>query len=60
MIYTFKCPNCKEKQEIAFGINDTKVAFCNKCKKIMERVYDVPHIRFKGKGFHSNDYRRKK
>ena len=46
MKYSFKCPQCQEKQEFDLSIDEyTKFkALCKRCKVKMERIYEMPGL----------------
>jgi predicted nucleic acid-binding Zn ribbon protein len=63
MTYTYKCPACSKIRTIQRGMNDPRMKadiYCQDCGVDMDRVYDVPTIKFIGKGFHCNDYKKEK
>jgi len=60
MVYLYKCKNkqChRDTFEVTQSIRDEHTANCPDCGKEGRRVYSTPNISFKGKGFHSTDYR---
>ena len=56
VLYDFICPNCGAEFEAKKEI-DGENPQCLKCKAITEVAYrNKPVVRFKGTGFHCNDY----
>lgn len=55
--YDYVCDKCKIITEIRWPIKqyDSINKSCPTCGETMERIYDVPSIRFKGSGFYSTD-----
>jgi putative FmdB family regulatory protein len=61
MTYTYKCSSCNKVVKIIQRMNDDhEWQYCPKCKIVMHRVFDVPTIKFIGKGFYCNDYKKEK
>lgn len=60
-IYEFKCDNCGTVFERGFHMgDDMSGVVCPVCKsEWVHRVFMVPYIEFKGKGFFVNDNRSK-
>ena len=56
--YDFACDQCKIIKEYTASrkFYDELKPVCPQCGSSMSRVYDVPQIRFKGKGFYCTDY----
>jgi len=51
MIYPFKCSMCNTVAEIICTVNEYEKineVLCPNCDTIMHRVYDAPHVIFKG------------
>lgn len=61
IIYRYRCTICGRIEEITskemFG-SDDKAINCSKCGGLMRRVYNEVSVLYKGKGFHSTDYRK--
>lgn len=57
MKYTYKCNRCGEKETVHAMKNPQNDFLClmNKCKGLLFRVYQVPSVIFKGKGFYKTD-----
>jgi putative FmdB family regulatory protein len=53
-VYTFRCRNCKTKQEFILGVDESKPAACG-CGGELVRVFDLPAVHFRGSGFYSTD-----
>ena len=60
-LYEFKCPICKNTDELISNCSDSVMFLnCDKCKCEMERQISKPlGIHFKGSGFYETDYKGK-
>lgn len=57
--YQFVCDKCMVAKEIQCSIKDydsNSIQKCPECGEAMHRAYDIPNIKFKGKGFYCTDY----
>ena len=55
--YDYKCPECKDLQELTHPMN-APTPVCSHCNCILTKVFTVaPPSHFKGSGFHSTDYK---
>lgn len=57
--YQFVCDRCMIAREVQCHINEYEShseQTCPECGDKMHRTYDIPSIRFKGKGFYCTDY----
>ena len=54
--YDFKCRTCEQSATLITGIDrELMIPRCVKCKTDMVRDYGLLSVRFKGKGFYSNE-----
>jgi putative FmdB family regulatory protein len=58
-IYEYRCPNGHEF-EVVQRMTDDPVASCEVCGEPVERVFRPVAVHFKGSGFYTTDYARKK
>lgn len=59
-VYTYRCPDCGEMQEIAQSIHDDALTICPLCGRLsLKKVYGAVGLSFKGTGFYSTDNRSK-
>ena len=54
-IYEYRCPLCNTEMELELSMMDTDLVECIDCGAEANRIYSVPNIIFKGKGFYSTD-----
>ena len=59
-IYEYKCLKCGHQFEKLQNISDQAVSHCEKCGKRVTRVFHPVAIHFKGSGFYSTDYKKKR
>ncbi|MFA6002397.1 MAG: FmdB family zinc ribbon protein [Thermoleophilia bacterium] len=59
-IYEYRCLKCGHQFEKMQKISDSAVSHCEKCGKRVTRVFHPVAIHFKGSGFYSTDYGKKK
>jgi putative FmdB family regulatory protein len=57
--YEYRCPNGHEFEVVQRMIDDP-VATCEVCGEPVERVFRPVAVHFKGSGFYTTDYARKK
>jgi putative FmdB family regulatory protein len=57
--YQYECLDCKHTFEVFQSMSDEPVKTCQKCGKIVRKVYNSAGIIFKGSGFYVNDYKQK-
>jgi len=56
--YDYKCSTCETSATLITGINEKLyIPVCTKCQAEMKRDFGSPAIKFKGKGFYSNERR---
>lgn len=57
-VYEYKCTKCGNRFDKEQSISDKPVTRCPSkgCRGKVVRVFSLPMIVFKGKGFHVNDY----
>ena len=57
-VYEYKCEKCGHRFEVDQRVAEARVSRCpsNGCRGRVERVFSLPAIVFKGKGWHSTDY----
>jgi putative FmdB family regulatory protein len=57
-VYEYKCEKCGTRFEVEAGVGEARATRCpsNGCRGKVERVFSLPAIMFKGKGWHSTDY----
>lgn len=60
-VYKFKCDNCDSVFEECFHMaDDMSGVVCPECHSdLVHRLFTVPYLEFKGKGFYVNDKRSK-
>jgi len=58
--YEYECRKCKERVEAFQKVSDEPLKECPKCKGPLRRVFHPVGIHFKGSGFHSTDYAKKR
>lgn len=59
--YDYKCSKCNHIETILHSIKVELKPVCTKCgSKMTKQISGTGCIRFKGEGFHCNDYKRKK
>lgn len=56
MIYEFRCQDCGREESLDLPLNERHNPPPCDCGGSRIRIYRPPTIRFKGKGFHINDY----
>ncbi len=57
-IYTFKCTNCDNSNDIMTKSEDYQDRRCNKCHRSMRRQFPTTsRPKFKGSGFYETDYK---
>lgn len=59
-IYEYRCLKCGHQFEKMQKIADKPVSKCEKCKERVTRVFHPVAIHFKGSGFYSTDYGKKR
>jgi len=59
-IYEYRCLKCGHQFEKMQKIADRPVSKCEKCKERVTRVFHPVAIHFKGSGFYSTDYGKKR
>ena len=56
--YDYKCSTCDTSATLITGIHEKLyIPICTKCQAEMKRDFGSPAIKFKGKGFYSNERR---
>jgi putative FmdB family regulatory protein len=58
-IYEYRCPNGHEF-EVVQRMTEDPVATCEVCGESVQRVFRPVAVHFKGSGFYTTDYARKK
>jgi len=53
-IYEYRCPICNTQMELELSM-DHDLVRCTDCGAQATRIYSVPGLVFKGKGFYSTD-----
>ena len=53
-MYEYRCPICNTQMELELSM-DHDLVRCTDCGAQANRIYSVPGIVFKGKGFYSTD-----
>jgi len=53
-MYEYRCPICNTQMELELSM-DHDLVRCTDCGAQANRIYSVPNISFKGKGFYSTD-----
>ena len=53
-IYEYRCPLCNTQMELELSM-DHDLVRCTDCGAQANRIYSVPGLVFKGKGFYVND-----
>jgi putative FmdB family regulatory protein len=54
--YDYKCRTCDQSATLITGINrELMIPRCVKCQTEMVRDFGSPAVKFKGKGFYSNE-----
>ena len=59
-IYEYRCLKCGHQFEKMQKISDRPVSRCEKCNERVTRVFHPVAIHFKGSGFYTTDYARKR
>ncbi|MHB1361656.1 MAG: FmdB family zinc ribbon protein [Thermoleophilia bacterium] len=59
-IYEYRCLKCGHQFEKMQKIADRPVSRCEKCNERVTRVFHPVAIHFKGSGFYSTDYGKKR
>jgi len=59
-IYEYRCLKCGHQFEKMQKISDQPVGHCEKCNARVTRVFHPVAIHFKGSGFYTTDYGRKR
>lgn len=57
-IYEYECEICRQRFERLQRLSDPWVTACPACGGSVHRVFSVPALQFKGKGFYVTDYAR--
>lgn len=55
--YEYACKSCGERLEVMQSFTDDPLAECPACGGVLRKVFSVPAISFKGKGFYRTDNR---
>jgi putative FmdB family regulatory protein len=53
-MYEYRCPLCNTQMELELSM-DHDLVRCTDCGAQANRIYSVPGLVFKGKGFYTND-----
>jgi len=53
-MYEYRCPICNTQMELELSM-DHDLVRCTDCGAQANRIYSVPGLVFKGKGFYTND-----
>jgi putative FmdB family regulatory protein len=53
-MYEYRCPICNNQMELELSM-DHDLVRCTDCGAQANRIYSVPGLVFKGKGFYSTD-----
>ncbi|TAM56371.1 hypothetical protein EPN52_14785 [bacterium] len=56
-LYEYLCRDCRVRHDIRHGFDET-AGPCPACGGVLERVFHVGGIHFKGSGFYTTDYKR--
>jgi putative FmdB family regulatory protein len=56
--YTYKCTKCSKTEDVVHGFNESYSSSCE-CGGETSKVFYPTGIKFKGKGFYSNDSKAK-
>lgn len=56
-LYEYVCRKCGKRHDIRHGFEET-AGPCPSCGGILERIFHVAGIHFKGSGFYTTDYKR--
>ena len=59
-IYEYRCLKCGHQFEKMQKISDQPVSRCEKCNERVTRVFHPVAIHFKGSGFYTTDYGKKR
>ena len=57
-MYEYRCPICNTQMELELSM-DHDLVRCTDCGAQANRIYSVPGLVFKGKGFYVNDSKNK-
>ena len=55
--YEYACKSCGERLEVLQSFTDDPLTECPACGGVLRKVFSVPAISFKGKGFYRTDNR---
>ena len=55
--YEYACKSCGEHLEVMQSFTDDPLTECPACGGVLRKVFSVPAISFKGKGFYRTDNR---
>lgn len=56
-VYEYVCQECRTRHDVRHGFEESAGA-CPACGGVLERVFHVGGIHFKGSGFYTTDYKR--
>lgn len=59
-IYLYKCEKCGRREEILQKIDDSRQIKCPDCGIMMLNIIGNINFSFKGQGYHTTDYKKKK